>query len=103
MLTFISRFTFTYEVIDQGYTFKIVTNLTELCDAEAKINKFAYATPEDDLKLLRSLLSNERENEMEKEQRAEDTAIKKVSYKKVYIVLYVFNRSFLNRNHQNQT
>jgi hypothetical protein len=66
-------------VIDQGYTFKIVTNLSELCDAEAKINKFSYATPEDDLKLLRSLLSSERENEMEKEQRAEDAAIKKVS------------------------
>ena len=68
---------FKCKVIDQGYTFKIVTNLCDLCDAEAKVNNFKYASPEDDLKLLRSLLSSERENEMEKEQKAEDAAIKK--------------------------
>lgn len=62
-------------LIDQGYTFKIVTNLSELCDAEARINGFAYATPEDDKKLLQTLLMSD--TEMEKEQRAEDTAIRK--------------------------
>ena len=62
-------------LIDQGYTFKIVTNLCELSDADAKINKYVYATPEDDRKLLRTLLTSE--TEMEKEQKAEDTAIRK--------------------------
>jgi hypothetical protein len=49
--------------------------LSELCDAEARINGFAYATPEDDKKLLQTLLMSD--TEMEKEQRAEDTAIRK--------------------------
>jgi DNA excision repair protein ERCC-3 len=62
-------------LIDQGYTFKIVTNLCELSDAEAKIKKYVYSTPEDDQKLLRTLLTNEKE--MENEQRAEDSAIRK--------------------------
>jgi len=62
-------------LIDQGYTFKIVTNLCEMCDVEAKINNYAYSTPEDDLKLLRTLLTSD--VEMEKDQRAEDTAIRK--------------------------
>lgn len=62
-------------LIDQGYTFKIVTNLCEMCDVEAKINNFAYSSPEDDLKLLRTLLTSD--VEMEKDQKAEDTAIRK--------------------------
>ena len=41
-------------LIDQGYTFKIVTNLCEKADEEAKIQKYAFSTPEDDRKLLRS-------------------------------------------------
>lgn len=62
-------------LIDQGYTFKIVTNLSELADAEAKVNGFAYAKPEHDTKLLQTLLMSD--TEMEKEQKAEDTAIRK--------------------------
>ena len=62
-------------LIDQGYTFKIVTNLCEKADEEAKIQKYAFSTPEDDRKLLRTVLNSE--NDMEKEQRAEDTAIRK--------------------------
>jgi DNA excision repair protein ERCC-3 len=62
-------------LIDQGYTFKIVTNLSELCDIEAKINGFVYSTPEDDKKLLQTLLMSD--TEMEKDQKAEDTAIRK--------------------------
>jgi DNA excision repair protein ERCC-3 len=62
-------------LIDQGYTFKIVTNLCEKSDAEAIANKYTYSTPEDDLELLR-IVSNG-ESDMEKEQRAEDTAIRK--------------------------
>ena len=62
-------------LIDQGYTFKIVTNLCELCDAEAKINGFAYSTPGDDKKLLQKLVMEH--TDMEREQKAEDTAIRK--------------------------
>jgi DNA excision repair protein ERCC-3 len=62
-------------LIDQGYTFKIVTNLCERADEEAKIHNYAYSTPEDDRKLLRTVLTSE--TELEKEQRAEDTAIRK--------------------------
>ena len=62
-------------LIDQGYTFKIVTNLCEKADEEAKIQKYAFSTPEDDRKLLRTVLNSE--NDLEKEQRAEDTAIRK--------------------------
>jgi DNA excision repair protein ERCC-3 len=62
-------------LIDQGYTFKIVTNLCEKADEEAKTQKYAFSTPEDDRKLLRTVLNSE--NDMEKEQRAEDTAIRK--------------------------
>jgi DNA excision repair protein ERCC-3 len=62
-------------LIDQGYTFKIVTNLCEKADAEAIAQKYTYSTPEDDLELLR-IVSNG-EGDMEKEQRAEDTAIRK--------------------------
>ncbi|GFH53548.1 DNA excision repair protein ERCC-3 [Chaetoceros tenuissimus] len=62
-------------LIDQGYTFKIVTNLHELCNVEAKINNYAYSTPEDDKKLLHTLLMSD--TDMEKEQRAEDSAIRK--------------------------
>lgn len=62
-------------LIDQGYTFKIVTNLSDLADADAKVNGFAYSTPEHDTKLLQTLLMSD--TEMEKDQKAEDTAIRK--------------------------
>lgn len=62
-------------LIDQGYTFKIVTNLCERAEVEAKIHNYAYKTPEDDRKLLRSLLTSD--TELEKDQRAEDSAIRK--------------------------
>lgn len=62
-------------LIDQGYTFKIVTTLSERADLEAVENDYAYKTPEDDRKLLRTLLTSD--TELEKDQRAEDTAIRK--------------------------
>merc|ERR1719437_60086 len=62
-------------LIDQGYTFKIVTNLCERAEVEAKIHNYAYSTPEDDRKLLRTLLTSD--TELEKDQRAEDSAIRK--------------------------
>lgn len=62
-------------LIDQGYTFKIVTNLCEKADKLAVEEQYAYATPEDDRKLLRTVLNSE--TDLEKEQRAEDTAIRK--------------------------
>jgi DNA excision repair protein ERCC-3 len=62
-------------LIDQGYTFKIVTNLCEKADNCAVEQKYAYSTPEDDRKLLRTVLASE--IDLEKEQRAEDTAIRK--------------------------
>lgn len=62
-------------LIDQGYTFKIVTNLCEKADREAVDKNYTYNTPEDDRKLLRNLLTSEMD--LEKEQRAEDTAIRK--------------------------
>lgn len=62
-------------LIDQGYTFKIVTNLSEVADLDAIERGFQYATPESDRDLLRTVLNSD--SEMEKEQRAEDTAIRK--------------------------
>jgi DNA excision repair protein ERCC-3 len=62
-------------LIDQGYTFKIVTNLCEKADEEARAHNYTYSTAEDDRKLLRTVLNSE--NDLEKEQRAEDTAIRK--------------------------
>lgn len=62
-------------LIDQGYTFKIVTNLCEKADAAAVEEEYAYSTPEDDRKLLRTVLNSEAD--LEKEQRAEDTAIRR--------------------------
>jgi DNA excision repair protein ERCC-3 len=62
-------------LIDQGYTFKIVTNLCEKADAAAIEEGYSYSTPEDDRKLLRTVLNSE--TDLEKEQRAEDTAIRK--------------------------
>lgn len=62
-------------LIDQGYTFKIVTNLCNRADEEARIHNYTYSTPEDDRKLLRTLLMSE--NDLEKEQKSEDTAIRK--------------------------
>eukprot|EP00536_Pseudo-nitzschia_multiseries_P001176 jgi/Psemu1/294305/fgenesh1_pm.14_\ len=57
-------------LIDQGYTFKIVTNLCEKAAEDAKKligteNAYAYSTAEDDRRILRT------------EQRAEDAAIRK--------------------------
>jgi len=62
-------------LIDQGYTFKIVTNLCEKADKEAKLQKYSYSCNEDDRKLLRMVLTSD--SELEKDQRAEDSAIRK--------------------------
>lgn len=62
-------------LIDQGYTFKIVTNLCEKADTDAVKQGFSYASPEDDRKLLRTVLNSE--TSLEKEQRDEDNAIRK--------------------------
>ena len=62
-------------LIDQGYTFKIVTNLCEKAEAAAVEEGYSYSSPEDDRKLLRTVLNSE--TDLEKEQRAEDTAIRK--------------------------
>lgn len=62
-------------LIDQGYTFKIVTNLCEKAAEEAIKHKYAYSTPDDDRFLLRKVLTSD--TDLEKEQRAEDAAIRK--------------------------
>ncbi len=62
-------------LIDQGYTFKVCTNLAETAEMEARINNYAYSRPEDDRELLRKVLTSDLE--MEREQRAEDNAIRK--------------------------
>ena len=62
-------------LIDQGYTFKIVTNLCDIANADALASGFLYATPEADRDLLRTVLNAD--DDMEKEQREEDTAIRK--------------------------
>lgn len=62
-------------LIDQGYTFKVVTNLCERAASDAVKYNYTYSTPEDDRDLLRRLLLAE--TDLEKEQRAEDTAIRK--------------------------
>jgi DNA excision repair protein ERCC-3 len=62
-------------LIDQGYTFKIVTNLCDKAAADALKYGYAYSTPEDDRMLLRTVLNSEMD--LEKEQRAEDAAIRK--------------------------
>ncbi|KAL7494235.1 hypothetical protein ACHAWT_008489 [Skeletonema menzelii] len=62
-------------LIDQGYTFKIVTTLSEKADLEALQNDYAYKNAEDDRQLLRTVLTSD--TELEKDQRAEDTAIRK--------------------------
>lgn len=62
-------------LIDQGYTFKIVTNLCDRADEEARKHNYMYSTPEDD-KLLLTKLKNS-ENDFEKEQKSEDNAIRK--------------------------
>ncbi len=64
-------------LIDQGYTFKIVTNLCERADKEAVEKGYAYSTPENDRDLLRTVLGSE--TELEKDQRAEDTAIRRTN------------------------
>ncbi len=61
-------------LIDQGYTFKIVTNLCELCDVEAKVNNYKYSTPEDDRQLM-VMLTNDQD--IDKAQKNEDNAIRK--------------------------
>jgi DNA excision repair protein ERCC-3 len=62
-------------LIDQGYTFKIVTNLCEKASEEAVKHNYTFSTPEDDRKILRTVLTSE--TDLEKEQRAEDAAIRK--------------------------
>jgi len=62
-------------LIDQGYTFKIVTNLCEKAAEEAVKHNYTFSTPEDDRKILRTVLTSE--TDLEKEQRAEDAAIRK--------------------------
>ena len=61
-------------LIDQGYTFKIVTNLCELSDVEAKLNNSKYSTPEDDRQLM-VILTNDQD--IDKAQKIEDNAIRK--------------------------
>jgi DNA excision repair protein ERCC-3 len=51
-------------LIDQGYTFKIVTNLCEKAAEEAVKHDYAFATPEDDRRILRTVLTSE--NDLEK-------------------------------------
>jgi hypothetical protein len=46
-------------LIDQGYTFKIVTHLAEKAAVDAVKHKYAYSTPEDDRRLLRIVLTSE--------------------------------------------
>jgi len=62
-------------LIDQGYTFKICTNLSETAEMEDQINNYSHSKPEDDRDLLRKVLTSDLE--MEREQRAEDNAIRK--------------------------
>lgn len=62
-------------LIDQGYTFKIVTNLSETADIDARERDFQYSTPEMDRELLRTLLNSD--TEIEKSQKSEDAAIRK--------------------------
>ena len=62
-------------LIDQGYTFKIVTNLSEKAEMEAKVNGYEYSSPAKDRDLLRQILNSD--VEMERDQRAEDNAIRK--------------------------
>ena len=62
-------------LIDQGYTFKIVTTLSQKADMEAVEHDYEYKNSDDDRKLLRTVLTSD--TELEKDQRAEDTAIRK--------------------------
>jgi DNA excision repair protein ERCC-3 len=62
-------------LIDQGYTFKIVNSLYKTAEEEAIKHNYAYSSPEDDRRLLRRVLTSE--TDLEREQRAEDTAIRK--------------------------
>jgi len=62
-------------LIDQGYTFKIVTNLNSVADDAARASGFKYSTPEEDRGLLLQILRSD--SEMERSQRAEDNAIRK--------------------------
>lgn len=62
-------------LIDQGYTFKIVTTLSARADLGAVEHDYAYKNPEEDRTLLRTVLTSD--SELEKDQRAEDTAIRK--------------------------
>jgi DNA excision repair protein ERCC-3 len=62
-------------LIDQGYTFKIVTNLCDKAAEEAVKHNYTYSTAEQDRNLLRTVLNSE--TDLDKEQRSEDTAIRK--------------------------
>jgi DNA excision repair protein ERCC-3 len=62
-------------LIDQGYTFKIVTNLCDKAAEEAVKHNYTFSTAEQDRNLLRTVLNSE--TDLDKEQRSEDTAIRK--------------------------
>ncbi|KAL3917590.1 MAG: hypothetical protein SGARI_007672 [Bacillariaceae sp.] len=62
-------------LIDQGYTFKIVTNLSDKAAEDAVKHNYVYNSPEADRKLLRVVLNSE--TDLDKEQRSEDAAIRK--------------------------
>jgi DNA excision repair protein ERCC-3 len=65
-------------LIDQWHTFKICTNLSETAEMEDQINNYSHSKPEDDRDLLRKVLTSDLE--MEREQRAEDNAIRKKQF-----------------------
>lgn len=62
-------------LIDQGYTFRVVTTLSEKANAEAVEKGYKYATKDQDRDLLVHLLASD--TDLEKQQRSEDTAIRK--------------------------
>eukprot|EP00529_Nitzschia_sp_RCC80_P009999 CAMPEP_0113446154 /NCGR_PEP_ID=MMETSP0014_2-20120614/3556_1 /TAXON_ID=2857 /ORGANISM="Nitzschia sp." /LENGTH=772 /DNA_ID=CAMNT_0000337229 /DNA_START=13 /DNA_END=2331 /DNA_ORIENTATION=+ /assembly_acc=CAM_ASM_000159 len=62
-------------LIDQGYTFKVVTNLCDRAAAEAVKHNYRYKSADDDREMLRTVLNAE--TDLEKEQRQEDNAIRK--------------------------
>ena len=61
-------------LVDQGYTFKIVTDLLERVDNDPH-STYTYTTGEDDRKLLRMVLNSEQNSE--NDQRSEERAIEK--------------------------
>lgn len=62
-------------LIDQGYTFKVISNLCDRAAEEAVKHNYRYKSAEDDREMLRTVLGSE--TDLEKEQRSEDMAIRK--------------------------